>query len=163
MHIFIVYAHPDEKSFTHSVLDSFLRGITEAGHTYEISDLYKMDFRTDMSLDEYHRESSRNISLYLSNLILRSIFYNRSPALLSGWLPFSISFEALRSPVKPGFGMLLYYLTAGFNPWRTKSHLPTSRFTNTGRLFYQPEILPFPGQEINHPRHSGPVSSQAIS
>lgn len=60
MHIFIVYAHPSEKSFTHEVLETFIKGLKEAFHTYEISDLYKMDFRSDMDRHEYERESGRN-------------------------------------------------------------------------------------------------------
>lgn len=60
MHVLIVYAHPSKKSFTREVLDTFIDGLKEALHTYEVSDLYKMDFRSDMDLHEYARESGRN-------------------------------------------------------------------------------------------------------
>ena len=56
MHIYIVFAHPSKQSFTGDVLAEFCRGLEDGGHSYQIGDLYEMDFRTDMSLDEYNRE-----------------------------------------------------------------------------------------------------------
>jgi NAD(P)H dehydrogenase (quinone) len=58
MHVHLVYAHPSRKSFTFSVLESFTAGLREAGHTYSISNLYEMDFQSDMDLDQYRRETS---------------------------------------------------------------------------------------------------------
>ena len=49
MKVFVVYCHPSEDSFTRHVRDSFLKGIADSGHEYELSDLYRMGFRTDMS------------------------------------------------------------------------------------------------------------------
>ena len=56
MHVYIVYAHPSKESFTFAVLNEFCRGLTDAGHTYKIGDLYDMGFQSDMSLSEYERE-----------------------------------------------------------------------------------------------------------
>ncbi len=56
MHVFIVYAHPAEDSFNRYVLETFKSGLFEAGHTYEVSDLYKMDFKSEMNDDQYQRE-----------------------------------------------------------------------------------------------------------
>jgi NAD(P)H dehydrogenase (quinone) len=44
MKVLIIYAHPNPMSFTKAVLDNFVRGIKEAGHQYEIIDLYKTKF-----------------------------------------------------------------------------------------------------------------------
>jgi len=44
MKVLIVYAHPNPMSFTKAVLDHFVRGLKEAGHPYEIIDLYKSKF-----------------------------------------------------------------------------------------------------------------------
>ena len=44
MKVLIVYAHPNPKSFTKAILDNFVKGIKEAGHQYEIIDLYKIKF-----------------------------------------------------------------------------------------------------------------------
>ena len=58
MHAYIVFAHPTRRSFTGAVLDAFCRGLEEAGHTFEIGDLYAMGFRSDMTLAEYERETN---------------------------------------------------------------------------------------------------------
>ena len=44
MKVLIIFAHPNPLSFTKAVLDNFVRGIKEAGHQYEIIDLYKIKF-----------------------------------------------------------------------------------------------------------------------
>ncbi|HSO86328.1 MAG TPA: NAD(P)H-dependent oxidoreductase [Draconibacterium sp.] len=44
MKVLIIYAHPNPKSFTKAILDNFVRGLKEAGHHYEIIDLYKSKF-----------------------------------------------------------------------------------------------------------------------
>lgn len=44
MKVLIIYAHPNPKSFTKAILDNFVRGIKEAGHQFEIVDLYKIKF-----------------------------------------------------------------------------------------------------------------------
>lgn len=44
MKVLIIFAHPNPKSFTRAVLDNFVRGLAEAGHQYEIVDLYKIKF-----------------------------------------------------------------------------------------------------------------------
>jgi NAD(P)H dehydrogenase (quinone) len=44
MKVLIIYAHPNPMSFTKAVLDNFVRGLQEAGHHYEIVDLYKIKF-----------------------------------------------------------------------------------------------------------------------
>jgi NAD(P)H dehydrogenase (quinone) len=44
MKILIIYAHPNPMSFTNAILENFVKGITEAGHQYEIVDLYKIKF-----------------------------------------------------------------------------------------------------------------------
>ena len=58
MKVFIVYCHPSEDSFTRSVRDAFIKGIIDSGNEYVMSDLYKMNFKTDMSEKEYLRDSN---------------------------------------------------------------------------------------------------------
>ncbi|MEW1837372.1 NAD(P)H-dependent oxidoreductase [Nonomuraea angiospora] len=58
-HVHIVYAHPSERSFTREVLDAFLGGLDDAGHTRTVSDLYAMEFRSELTLEEYERGSGR--------------------------------------------------------------------------------------------------------
>lgn len=56
-HVHVVYAHPSGRSFTREVLGAFLGGLDAAGHTRTVSDLYAMEFRSELTLDEYERES----------------------------------------------------------------------------------------------------------
>ena len=44
MKVLIIYAHPNPMSFTKAVLDNFVRGLNDAGHQYEVIDLYKTKF-----------------------------------------------------------------------------------------------------------------------
>ena len=44
MKVLIVYAHPRSKSFCHAILQNFSRGLEEAGHEYEVIDLYAIRF-----------------------------------------------------------------------------------------------------------------------
>jgi len=44
MKVLIIYAHPNPMSFTKAILDNFVKGVKEAGHQYEIIDLYKTKF-----------------------------------------------------------------------------------------------------------------------
>jgi NAD(P)H dehydrogenase (quinone) len=44
MKVLIIFAHPNPLSFTKAVLDHFVKGLKEAGHQYEVVDLYKIKF-----------------------------------------------------------------------------------------------------------------------
>ena len=100
MHVLIIYAHPSEQSFTRHVRDEFVRGLEKFGHSWEISDLYDMNFKTDMSESEYLREANFNESMPVSDDVLleqskinRSdtivfiypVFWTEAPAKLVGW------------------------------------------------------------------------------
>ncbi len=56
MHVYILFAHPSQNSFNKEVLETFVKGLEDAGHTHEIGDLYRMDFESDMDLAQYERE-----------------------------------------------------------------------------------------------------------
>jgi NAD(P)H dehydrogenase (quinone) len=100
MNVFIVYAHPSDDSFTKHVKDSFIQGLSDAGHSYIISDLYKMNFVTDMSENEYLRESNYRDDLPLLADVMKEqekinssdaivfiypVFWTEAPAKLVGW------------------------------------------------------------------------------
>jgi len=100
MNVFIVYAHPSEDSFTSHVRDRFIKGLEAAGHSYVLSDLYKMGFNTDMSEAEYLRESNFREDLPLTVDVLAEhekinscdaivfiypVFWTEAPAKLVGW------------------------------------------------------------------------------
>lgn len=58
MHVYVIFAHPSTRSFSASVLDAFTRGLADAGHTCEVADLYRMQFRSEMDEEQYVREVS---------------------------------------------------------------------------------------------------------
>jgi NAD(P)H dehydrogenase (quinone) len=39
-----IYANPNPKSFCHAILEQFTHGLMDAGHSYEVVDLYAMKF-----------------------------------------------------------------------------------------------------------------------
>jgi len=100
MKIFIVYCHPCDDSLTRCIRDNFILGLESANHSYIISDLYKMNFRTDMSESEYRREafyrpeisvpadvSAEHEKINSSDAIvfIYPLFWSEAPAKLVGW------------------------------------------------------------------------------
>jgi NAD(P)H dehydrogenase (quinone) len=100
MKVFIVYAHPCRESLTREVLESFCAGLLSAGHSFEISDLYAMDFRCELSEAEYRREAFYRRELPLPDdvraeqgkvngadalVFIAPLFWSDVPAKLKGW------------------------------------------------------------------------------
>ena len=100
MKIYVVFAHPSKKSFTRQVLDEFLRGLQEAGHSIEIGDLYRMNFKSDMDLEQYTRETGSDphaplpadvmhehakISAADALVFIYPVWWSDCPAKLKGW------------------------------------------------------------------------------
>jgi NAD(P)H dehydrogenase (quinone) len=100
MKVFIVYAHPSEDSFTRYARDRFTGGLQSAGHSCVISDLYKMQFKTDMNEDEYLREAfyrreapvpgdvlaeQKKINSCDAIAFIFPLFWSDAPAKLVGW------------------------------------------------------------------------------
>lgn len=100
MRVLVVYCHPSRSSFTHEVLESFCKGLNDAGHEIVMSDLYSMDFRTDMSEEEFLRETYYRADLPIPEDVrkehekiescdgiafLYPVFWTEAPAKLVGW------------------------------------------------------------------------------
>ena len=100
MKVFIVYCHPSDDSLTKEVRDSFISGLKSAGHSFVLSDLYRMNFTTDLSEDEYRREAFYNLDLPLPDdvkaehekintsdaiVFIYPVFWTDAPAKLKGW------------------------------------------------------------------------------
>ena len=100
MRVFIVYAHPCGDSFTRHIRDSFVEGLKSAGHSFVISDLYTMNFKTDLSGDEYRREAfyrreaplpkdviaeQEKINASDAIVFIFPLFWSDAPAKLVGW------------------------------------------------------------------------------
>ncbi len=100
MKVLVVYCHPSRTSFTYEVYQSFLRGLREAGHEAVVSDLYEMNFRTDMTEEEFLRETYYRADLPVPEDVLAEqkklescdaaafiypVFWTEAPAKLVGW------------------------------------------------------------------------------
>ena len=53
MQVYIIYAHPARKSFSRDVLQAFIKGLKDAGHIFEINDLYQTGFQSEMDEKQY--------------------------------------------------------------------------------------------------------------
>jgi NAD(P)H dehydrogenase (quinone) len=53
MKVLVVYAHPNPKSFCHAILEQFTQGLAEAGHTFEIIDLYAIHFNPVFKMRDF--------------------------------------------------------------------------------------------------------------
>ena len=100
MNVFVVYCHPSEDSFTREARDSFIAGLESAGHSYILSDLYAMNFVTDISEEEYGREAFYHRELPVPEdvrlehekinasdaiVFIYPVFWTEAPAKLVGW------------------------------------------------------------------------------
>jgi len=100
MRVFIVYCHPSEDSFTREIRDSFIAGLESAGHSYTLSDLYAMNFSSDMSEQEYLREANyrrempvpedvraeqEKINASDAIAFIYPVFWTEAPSKLKGW------------------------------------------------------------------------------
>ena len=100
MKAFIVYCHPSDDSLTRNIRDAFIKGITDSGNEYILSDLYAMDFNADMSEKEYLRDANyidsddiaediraEHGKINSSDVIvfIYPVFWTEAPAKLVGW------------------------------------------------------------------------------
>jgi len=100
MKTLIIYAHPSKKSFTYQVLESLIKGLKDEGHDVVISDLYALDFSSDMSEVEYHREGLGEVHRTVPQEVLVEqeklnqadcvfflypVWWSDCPAKLKGW------------------------------------------------------------------------------
>ena len=100
MRVFVVYCHPSDDSFTYNVYDNFVKGLKAAGHEIVVSDLYKMDFITDMSEEEYLKETFYKADIPVAEdvrleqekiqnsdaiVFIYPVFWTEAPAKLVGW------------------------------------------------------------------------------
>lgn len=136
MHIFIVYCHPSEESFTRNVRDSFIRGLEDAGHTYELSDLYAMNFQSDMTKEEYTRDAfyhdvpviGEDVRLEQEKInradcivLIYPIFWTDVPAKMKGWFDRVLTYNfAYGTKTMKTLDKALVLCTAGNKIWRLK-------------------------------------------
>ena len=100
MKIQIIYCHPSKKSYTFEILEQLKSNLEKEELEYEISDLYSMNFKTDMTEEEYEREGLANIDLPIPNdakeehkklkkadclIFVYPVWWSDCPSKLKGW------------------------------------------------------------------------------
>ena len=100
MKIQIIYCHPSQKSYTHEILEQLKSSLLKENLKFEVSDLYAMNFQTDMSENEYDREGFVNLDLPIPNdikeehqklkkasciVFVYPVWWSDCPAKLKGW------------------------------------------------------------------------------
>lgn len=100
MNILIIYCHPSQKSYTFSVFEQLKTAITNQLWSVTTSDLYSMNFQSDMTEEEYEREGFANLELPIPSdvldehkkleqadgvIFLYPLWWSDCPAKLKGW------------------------------------------------------------------------------
>ncbi|MGD8789839.1 MAG: NAD(P)H-dependent oxidoreductase [Burkholderiales bacterium] len=97
MGVLVVYAHPNPQSFNHAILDHFTKGLTEAGHTTDVVDLYGIDFDpcvrladlaqfTDGEMPSDVVEQQQKVTNADGIAMIHPIWGWSFPAILKGWM-----------------------------------------------------------------------------
>lgn len=100
MRVFVVYCHPSDTSFTYKVYEKFVQGLKMSGHEVVTSELYKMNFKTDISEEEYIKETFYKADMPVAKdvkaeqekiqssdaiVFIYPVFWTEAPAKLVGW------------------------------------------------------------------------------
>lgn len=100
MNVLIIFAHPSKKSYTAQVLEQLTQSFVERNFKIELSDLYAMNFQSDMSEAEYFRETSGQVEhpipadvqaehLKIEKadciIFLYPVWWSDCPAKMKGW------------------------------------------------------------------------------
>ena len=128
MNILIIYSHPSEKSYTFQILQILKQTLINQKWNVEISDLYAMNFQSDMTSQEYEREGFAKTDFPISEDILAEhkkiewadciiflypVWWSDCPAKLKGWFDrvYSVGYAYGQKPDLPKMKTIKYGLT----------------------------------------------------
>ena len=97
MHILAVFAHPVRDSFTGALLDAFLEGAAEAGHSAETADLYREGFEPRFQPEDFAqfkadampeaiRQEQARVDRAEGIAFVFPVWWWSFPAILKGWI-----------------------------------------------------------------------------
>jgi len=125
MNVFIVYAHPSQKSYTYKILKKVIAALEKENYNIELSDLYAMNFCSDMNEEEYEREGFAETEKLLSLDVIKEqkkienadciiflypVWWSDCPAKLKGWFDrvFSVGYAYGYNEVGEGIKSMRY-------------------------------------------------------
>lgn len=92
MNIVVIYAHPKEKSLSHSLLQAFLKGARKKKHKVQVIDLYKEKFNPVLTAAELSGKVDPKVQKYQEMLkksdwivFIFPIWWFRTPTILEGF------------------------------------------------------------------------------
>lgn len=100
MEVLIIYCHPSKKSYTYQILKQLKESFKKEDINFQVSDLYEIDFQSDMTVQEYEREGLLNLNLPISSDVLKEqekiekadciiflypVWWSDCPSKLKGW------------------------------------------------------------------------------
>lgn len=97
MHTLVVYSHPNPDSFTHAILEAFTRGLEDGEHTYEVVDLYHINFDPNFGIADYSafaggavppdvQEQQKKVARADAFAFICPVFWMNMPANMIGWI-----------------------------------------------------------------------------
>ncbi len=140
MHHLVLFAHPNNASFSHAILDTVVDGLTAAGHTVDVRDLYALNFQpvlqgSDLAgfrsgnIPDDIRIEQEHVSRADSIIVIHPLWWTGLPAILKGWFDRVFSFGFAYSFNETGLVRLL----AGKRAVIFTTHgLPHEAYESTG-------------------------------
>jgi NAD(P)H dehydrogenase (quinone) len=97
MNVLIVYSHPNPKSFNHALLEVVQSGLSSAGHTVQVRDLYAAPMKTALDIIDFSLisqgevppdvEQEQKLLSWAEGLVfIYPIWWFGPPAALKGWI-----------------------------------------------------------------------------
>jgi len=175
MNVLIIYCHPSEKSYTFQILEMLKLTFINQNWNVKFSDLYAMNFQSDMTNQEYEREGFAKTYLPISQDILEEhkkiqiadcmiflypVWWSDCPAKLKGWFDrvYSVGYAYGQKPDLPQMKIIKYGLaicTAGHqNEFLEETGIAQSMETimlddRLGKRFEHKEMIILGGTTLN--------------
>lgn len=160
MNVLVVHCHPDPESFGAACRDAVLDGLARGGHEVRLLDLYAMDFRPELSAEEWRRHGEgwreddvaphvEAIRWASALVVVYPTWWGMQPAMLRGWfdrvLAPGVAFDF--SPRGRLRGRLrnirrVVIVTTGGSPWSINAVQGQAGYRVVGRVL-RPHFHPF--------------------
>lgn len=102
----LIYAHPNEKSYTHAVVERLQTGLILGEHEVQTIDLYKEEFdpvlvvnasrrRRDLRQDPYTERYRNRIAAADHLIVVYPVWWHRMPAMMRGFMEKTLCWDLL--------------------------------------------------------------------